>query len=81
MRVDVSSSSPILRMEVETDCFGELFASMSSDEQVEVLRSILSYMSDHPLQWDYIAIELEKEDNADLLRSLKSIVIGMGVVE
>jgi len=81
MKVDVSSSSPILRMEVDTDDFGKLFAGMASYEQVAVLRSMVCHMSAHPLQWDYIAIELESPENEDLRRSLYSIVRSMEVVD
>lgn len=73
MKVDVSSSSPILRMEVNTNDFGRLFAFMAADEQVEVLRSMVDHMKPHALQWDYVAIELEEDKNIDLRNSLRDI--------
>tara|TARA_R100001086_G_scaffold22666_1_gene10823 strand:+ start:972 stop:1205 length:234 start_codon:yes stop_codon:yes gene_type:complete len=73
MKVDVSSSSPILRMEVNTNDFGRLFAFMAADEQVEVLRSMVDHMKPHALQWDYVAIELEEPENLSLRASLNDI--------
>ena len=77
MKVDVSSTSPILFMDVDADDFGKLFASMAADEQVEVLRSVVSHMSKHPTQWDYIAIELEEAENLEFRTALKHIVQAM----
>lgn len=73
MKVDVSTNSPILRMEVDTDDFGKMFASMASDEQVEVLRAMIDHMKPHQTQWDYIGIDLELEENIDLKRELKYV--------
>jgi len=73
MKVDVSSSSPILRMEVSTNDFGQLFARMAADEQVEVLRAMVDHMKPHAVQWDYIAIELEDPRNVSLRGTLHDI--------
>lgn len=73
MKVDVSTNSPILRMEVDTDDFGKMFANMASDEQVEVLRAMIDHMKPHQIQWDYIGIDLELEENIDLKRKLKYV--------
>jgi len=73
MKVDVSTNSPILRMEVDTDDFGKMFANMASDEQVEVLRAMIDHMKPHQIQWDYIGIDLELEENIDLKRELKYV--------
>ena len=73
MKVDVSSLHPTLRIEVDAECFGKLFAGMPAVEQVEVLRSMVEHMKPHAIQWDYIAIELEKEDNFELRRELNRI--------
>lgn len=73
MKVDVSTNSPILRMEVDTDDFGKMFANMASDEQVEVLRAMVDHMKPHQIQWDFIAIDLEMAENAELKRDLKDI--------
>jgi hypothetical protein len=64
-------------MEVEADDFGKMFANMSADEQVAVLRAMVFHMSKHPMQWDYIAIELEEDHNSNLFRDLQNIVKGM----
>jgi len=73
MKVDVSSSSPILRMEVSTNDFGQLFALMAADEQVEVLRAMVDHMKPHTVQWDHIAIELEDPRNVSLRGTLHDI--------
>lgn len=73
MKVDVSTNSPILRMEVDTDDFGKMFANMATDEQIEVLRSMVNNMKPHQIQWDYIGIDLELEGNSDLRYKLKSV--------
>jgi hypothetical protein len=73
MKVDVSTSSPILRMDVDTNDFGRIFAFMASDAQVAVLRSMVHHMEPHSMQWDYIAIELEKHGNERLRRKLHDI--------
>ena len=73
MKVDVSSSSPILWMHVDTEDFGRLFAAMRADEQVAVLRAMVEHMRPHEIQWDYIRIELENEENAPLMRDLRNI--------
>ncbi|URC15546.1 hypothetical protein DB2_44 [Octadecabacter Antarctic DB virus 2] len=70
MKVDVSTSHPILRMEVSTNDFGQLFARMAADEQVAVLQAMVDHMRPFPMQWDYIAIELEEGKNVSLRRSL-----------
>jgi hypothetical protein len=60
-------------MEVDTDDFGKMFANMASDEQVEVLRAMIDHMKPHQIQWDYIGIDLELEENIDLKRELKYV--------
>jgi hypothetical protein len=57
-------------MEVSTNDFGQLFARMTADEQVAVLQAMVDHMRPFPMQWDYIAIELEEDKNAPLRRSL-----------
>jgi hypothetical protein len=73
MKVDVSTSHPILRMEVRTNDFGQLFSQMAADKQIAVLQAMVDHMKPHPIQWDYIAIELEEAENAPLRRSLNDI--------
>lgn len=67
MRVQIDSRFPI-NMTVSADDFGKLFAAMNSAEQVAVLRSIVDEMDAHPLQWDYISIDLGSPENADTKR-------------
>jgi len=73
IKVDVSTSSPILFMEVDVDDFGRLFAGMAADQQVAVFAAMVEHMRPHPIQWDYISIELEMPENQDLCRSLLRI--------
>jgi hypothetical protein len=64
-------------MEVDADDFGKLFASMNSEQQIAVLKSMLDHMMPHQMQWDYIAIELEKPENTLTLSRLTSLISGM----
>lgn len=60
--VEVHTKYP-MRVEASADAFGEMFANMDSGDQVAIMASIAKHMRAHPLQWDYIAIELEKAEN------------------
>ena len=77
MKVDVSSSSPILFMEVDTEDFGRLFAVMDCEQQIAVLKSMMDHMKPHPVQWDYIAIELDLPEHAETRSRLASIISSM----
>jgi len=70
------SCSRFYTVEVDSDHFGELFAKMSSDDQVSVLRAMVEHMKPHQTQWDYIAIELESPENADVRRHLREVLFG-----
>lgn len=70
--VRISSSRPVF-IEADADSFGAVFAEMSDEEQVEVFRSIVEKMKPFPMQWDYIAIMLEKEENKGLCRDLSRL--------
>lgn len=61
IEIQISSSRPVF-IEADADAFGQVFAGMSSDEQVAVFRAMVEHMKPHRLQWDYIAIELEQRD-------------------
>lgn len=71
--VQVHSRFPLL-IEVDANAFGEIFAHMAGVEQVAVFRAMLEHMKPHALQWDYIAIELEKPENADILSELRNVL-------
>ena len=58
MIVNIDSRYPV-NMTVSSSDFGKLFATMDSAEQASVLRSIIEEMECHPIQWDYIAIEID----------------------
>lgn len=72
IRINIESRCPIF-IEADADSFGKLFAGFSSDEQVAVFRSMVEHMKPHRMQWDYIAIELEKDENRDV-RSDMSVI-------
>lgn len=73
IEIKISSSRPIF-IEAEADAFGQVFAEMSSDEQVAVFRSMVEHMKPHRLQWDYIAIELEQDQNRDVREELRAVL-------
>lgn len=70
--VRIDSSRPIF-IEADADSFGQIFASMSDEDQVNVFRAMVVHMKAHPIQWDYIAIALEKEENRDVRDQLSVI--------
>lgn len=72
IRVSIESRYPI-HMEVDAESFGELFAGFCSDEQVAVFRAMVEHMKPHRMQWDYIAIELEKDENRDVRNDMSVI--------
>lgn len=71
--VRIDSSRPIF-IEADADSFGQIFASMSDEEQVNVFRAMVEHMKPHPIQWDYIAIALEKDENRDVRERLSVIL-------
>lgn len=60
------SSSHTVFIEAGADSFGQIFANASDEEQIHILRSMVEHMKPHPMQWDYISIALEKEENRDV---------------
>lgn len=70
--VRIYSSRPIF-IEADADSFGQIFAGLNDDEQVNVLRSMVEHMKPHRMQWDYIAIALEKDENRDVRDDLSVI--------
>lgn len=68
-KIEISSKYPI-SIEVDADAFGEIFAHMAGDEQVQVFRSMVEHMRPHRMQWDYIAIELDKPENREVRQEL-----------
>lgn len=63
--VRIDSSRPIF-IEADADSFGQIFAGLDDHEQVNVLRSMVEHMKPHKIQWDYIAIALEQDENRDV---------------
>ena len=75
--VKISSNYP-MSIEVDVDMFGTIFASMASDDQVAVLRSMEEHMRPHRMQWDYIAFELELPENTEIRNTLKDVLFPAG---
>lgn len=71
--VRIDSSRPVF-IEADADSFGQIFASMSDEEQVNVFRAMVEHMKPHPIQWDYIAIAMEKDENRDVRERLSVII-------
>lgn len=67
--VRIDSSRPIF-IEADVDSFGAIFAGLNDDEQIDVLRAMVEHMKPHRLQWDYISIKLEAEENSELAREI-----------
>lgn len=70
--VRIDSSRPIF-VEADASAFGQIFAGMNDHEQVDVLRSMVEHMSPHKMQWDYIAMALEKDENREVRDDLSVI--------
>lgn len=70
--VRIDASRPIF-IEADADSFGAVFANMDNGDQVEVLRAMVNHMKSFPTQWDHIAIELERPENAEIVRVLKGL--------
>jgi len=71
--IRVDSSRPIF-MESDATSFGTIFAHAASDEQAEILKAMCVAMQPHPMQWDYIAIELQKLEYDDVRRRFAELV-------
>lgn len=70
--VRIDSSRPIF-IEADADNFGQVFANMSDEDQVNVLRAMVEHTKPHRVQWDYIAIALEKDENREVRDHLSVI--------
>lgn len=71
--IDIYTKYPI-HISCDPSAFGHIFAHSAADDQVAILRAMVEQMRPHKMQWDYIAIELEKPENAELLSALKQMV-------
>lgn len=70
--VRIESSRPLFT-EADADNFGKVFAHMSDADQVAVLSAIVEHMKPHPIQWDYISMALDKDENRDVRTQLASL--------
>lgn len=76
MKVDVSAiAKDFLKVEVDADLFGKMFANMAGDEQAQVLKSIVKYMNNDKIQWDYIFFAMRDPDFDGVA---KAIIDGIG---
>ncbi|WP_430256501.1 hypothetical protein [Neorhizobium sp. DAR64872/K0K18] len=71
--VRIDSSRPVF-IEADADSFGQVFANMNDEEQIDTLRAMVEHMKPHRIQWDYISIALEKEENRDVREQLSVIL-------
>lgn len=65
LRVKIDSRYP-LSITASPEDIGAIFACASSDAQIAILRAMLEAMEAHPIQWDYIAIDLDEPENRTL---------------
>ncbi len=72
--VRVSPHPQPMFLEVSPDEFGRIFSTLNSGEQVAVFRSMLDHMSKHPIQWDYVSIEMNLTENHDVRSRLRDIL-------
>jgi len=73
IKVNIYSAGPLF-ISASPDEFGRVFSAMSSVDQVNVLRSMIKHMEPHKTQWDYISIELDRPENADVLHAFRQMV-------
>lgn len=75
MRIPISihSSRPVF-IEADADQFGQVFAYMADEDQIHVLRAMVEAMKPHRLQWDYISIALEKDENREVRDQLREVL-------
>lgn len=49
-----------LEVDLDVDTFGKFFSDCSDHDQAAILSSMVDHMARHFLQWDYVAIEIER---------------------
>ena len=74
IRINVDANAPIF-LHLDPDNFGSVFATMNSYDQAQVLAAIAHHMKSFTLQWDYIAIEMEKPEFAEALEVWRSMLL------
>jgi hypothetical protein len=77
IKVEIRTSGTLF-IEAEANEFGRVFASMNSDDQAAVLVAIAEHMKPHPMQWDHIAIEMEKPENGYARAHWQSMLFPQG---
>jgi hypothetical protein len=71
IRMLLDTSRPVF-CEMDPESFGILFASLGGDEQAAVLTSIAKKLSAHPMQHDFIAMELTRPGNEGALDMVRT---------
>lgn len=77
-KISVSIVGRPIFIEADPEAFGEVFAAMGDDEQVAVLRAMVSHMMPHRMQWDHISIALEAPENRDVRDQLREVLFPAG---
>ena len=71
--VEITSNYP-MRIEIDADRFGAIFAEMAADDQVATLAAMVEHMTPHQTQWDYISTELELPEHSELRNTLCDVL-------
>lgn len=77
IKINVDANAPIF-LHLDPDNFGQVFANMNSFNQAQVLKSIAEHIKPFQLQWDYIAIEMEKPEFSDAASAWRDFTATIG---
>lgn len=77
IRINVDARAPIF-IHLDPDNFGQVFANMNSFDQAQVLKAIAEHIKPFQLQWDYIAIEMEKPEFAGTANTWRDFITSIG---
>lgn len=69
LTVTIPADTPI-RVDLDVETFGRFFADAGSRDQAAILASIAERMARHPIQWDYISIDLARLPNETEIRAV-----------
>lgn len=65
----------LFTVRADPEWFGRYFAAAPSDEQAEMIASMVRHLAPFALQWDYVAINIGKLPNA---REIQNILTMLG---
>lgn len=77
IKINVDANAPIF-LHLDPDNFGQVFANMNSENQAQVLQAIAASMKKFPVQWDHIAIEMEKPEYSDAVSVWRGFIATIG---